>query len=536
MLNTDEIINALSLTAKLMELHNHNPFKIKSLTNAAFTLNKLNLNLETISINELEQIKGVGKGIASKVHELQTIGTLNELEELFKITPTGILDLMQVKGLGPKKINKLWQDLNIESVGELLYACKENRLTSLKGFGEKTQTDIIKQIEFINANKGKQHYANIIGKANKIMELLKQQYPNALVAITGDIRRKSEIIDVVEIMISVEEPILTEILEKLIPIPLKLHQCKVKDFYYELFKTTGNESHQKTVLNNIGNSHTEYTSEEEIYTAAQLQFIDPELREGLQEIELAKHNKIPRLIELNNLKGVLHNHTTYSDGINTLKEMAEYCKELGYEYLGICDHSKTAVYANGLSIEKILEQHKEIEFLNKSMAPFKIFKGIESDILNDGSLDYDNDILKTFDFIVASIHSNLKMDKGKATNRLIKAIENPYTTILGHPSGRLLLSREGYPLDYKKIIDACAANNVVIELNSHPYRLDIDWRWIYYCLEKNVLISINPDAHIKEGFHDMYYGICVARKGMLTKEFCLNSMNREQITNFFSKV
>ena len=271
------------------------------------------------------------------------------------------------------------------------------------------------------------------------------------------------------------------------------------------------------------------SSEEEIYKSYNLQYIEPELREGLNEVGLAQQNQIPKLIELSDLRGVLHNHTTYSDGIDTLKDMAEYSKKLGYEYLGICDHSKTAVYANGLDEKRVQEQHQEINTLNKQLYPFKILKGIESDILHNGSLDYSEDILKTFDFVVASVHSGLKMSEEKATARLIKAIENPYTTILGHPSGRLLLSRAAYPLDYKKIIDACAANGVVMELNAHPYRLDIDWRWIPYCLEKGVKISINPDAHIKEGYHDMYYGVCVARKGMLIKEMCFNALSLEEM-------
>jgi DNA polymerase (family 10) len=214
--------------------------------------------------------------------------------------------------------------------------------------------------------------------------------------------------------------------------------------------------------------------------------------------------------------------------------MAEYCKELGYEYLGICDHSQSAFYANGLKPERVMEQHLEIDQLNKNLFPFKIFKGIESDILNTGALDYSDEILKTFDFVVASVHSNLKMNEEKATERLIKAIENPYTTILGHPTGRLLLSRSGYSINHKKVIDACAANGVIMELNAHPYRLDIDWRWIPYCLEKGVMISINPDAHAKQGYHDMYYGTCVARKGILTKEMCFNALTLEKITTYFT--
>ena len=215
--------------------------------------------------------------------------------------------------------------------------------------------------------------------------------------------------------------------------------------------------------------------------------------------------------------------------------MAEYCKELGYEYLGICDHSQTAVYANGLKPERILQQHAEIAELNRKLAPFKVFKGIESDILNDGSLDYEESILQTFDFVVASIHSNLKMDEERATARLIKAVENPYTTILGHPTGRLLLGRPGYSINHAKVIDACAANKVVLELNANPYRLDIDWRWIQYALSKNVMISVNPDAHSKEGYHDMRFGVLAARKGALTKEMTFNALSKDQVEQWFTK-
>ncbi|MBA3972450.1 MAG: DNA polymerase/3'-5' exonuclease PolX, partial [Bacteroidetes bacterium] len=308
--------------------------------------------------------------------------------------------------------------------------------------------------------------------------------------------------------------------------------CADKDFYLRLFETTASVDHLMQL--SIKPIPANYHSEEEIFASIKMQYIQPELREGRTEVSLAQGNKIPELIEMKDLRGILHNHSTYSDGMNTLADMAIYCKELGYEYLGICDHSQSAFYAEGLKPDRVLAQHAEIEELNKKLFPFKIFKGIESDILNDGSLDYSEDILKTFDFIVASVHSNLKMNEEKATTRLIKAIENPYTTILGHPTGRLLLSRAGYPIDHKKVIDACAANGVIIELNAHPYRLDIDWRWIPYCLEKGVKISINPDAHEKSGYHDMYYGTCVARKGMLTKDMCFNSLSLNELERFFS--
>ena len=263
--------------------------------------------------------------------------------------------------------------------------------------------------------------------------------------------------------------------------------------------------------------------EQAIFAKAKIDYIAPELREQAWALDLAKAQKLPTLIEKEDIKGVIHTHTTYSDGLNTLEEMVDAAKELGYQYIGITDHSKSAFYANGLKPDRVLEQIQAINALNAKLNDFTILKGIESDILNDGSLDYEEDILKQFDFIIASVHSNLRMDEEKATNRIIKAVENPYTSILGHPTGRLLLSRQGYPIDHKKIIDACADNGVSIELNANPYRLDLDWSWIPYATEKGVLISINPDAHSTQGILDIHYGVLSARKGGLTKEQCLNT-------------
>jgi DNA polymerase (family X) len=537
---TEEIAQALKRTAQLMELYDENPFKIKSVANAAFKLNKTDIDLEGKTLQELEKIEGIGKSIAAKIIELQTTGTLKELEDLTNKTPEGVVDMLGIKGIGPKKVGQLWRELEIESIGELLYACNENRLITLKGFGAKTQAEVKKQIEFHQSNRGKFHYAAVEEFANNLVALLKKKYNTEFVSLTGAIRRKCEIIETIEILIAPDKAINIEDLENRTNIKIELITCAEKEFYSKLFETTATEGHleeirRQKVEGRSAETHMNFHSEEEIYQSLHLQYIEPELREGLNEVELAKENKIPKLIEVTDLKGILHNHSTYSDGQNTLKEMAEYCKELGYEYLGICDHSQSAFYAQGLKPESVLEQHAEIDELNKKLFPFKIFKGIENDILNSGSLDYTDDILKTFDFVVASVHSNLKMNEEKATERLIKAIENPYTTILGHPTGRLLLSRPGYPINHKKVIDACAKNGVIIELNAHPYRLDIDWRWIPYCLEKGVKISINPDAHEKQGYHDMYYGTCVARKGMLTKQMCFNTLSLTEITNYFEK-
>jgi DNA polymerase (family 10) len=279
--------------------------------------------------------------------------------------------------------------------------------------------------------------------------------------------------------------------------------------------------------------NTPIASESAFFEKAGLPWIPEELREGYIEFDLAKAGKIPQLLEDKDLKGILHNHSTYSDGKHTLRQMAEYCKELGYEYLGISDHSRTAFYAGGLEIEKVQKQHQEIDQLNKELAPFRIFKGIESDILTDGSLDYPEEVLASFDFIVSSIHSNLGMDRKKATARLINAIMNPYTTILGHPTGRLLLRREGYPIDHKAVIDACALHNVVIEINANPWRLDLDWRWVNYAVDKGVKLSINPDAHEMGGYADMKYGVIAGRKGGLTKDMTFNAMSADEIGKYF---
>ncbi|HWY12957.1 MAG TPA: PHP domain-containing protein [Bacteroidia bacterium] len=547
-MNTEEIADSLELTAKLMELHEENPFKVRAVANGAYNLSKTRIDLTGKTQSEIEQIEGIGKSIAAKITELLEKGTTTELEELKSKTPLGVIEIMGVKGLGPKKVRQLWHELQIESIGELLYACNENRLIDLKGFGTKTQESVKQNIEFAISNSGKLHYARAEKEATVVLNQLKKiKGLFEEISFTGELRRRNDIITKIELLCSShdlekaktfltaegyleDEDIENTFVSGNEGCPIFIYLCEPGNFYKELFQTTGSGDFIEDYLE-VEIEDPE--SEEAIFESLGLQYIEPELRESKEIIDRAKANKIPTLIEFTDLKGSLHNHSTYSDGMNSLEEMAVHCKSLGYEYLGICDHSQSAFYADGLKPETVLVQQKEIEKLNTQLAPFKIFKGIESDILNDGSLDYTEEILKTFDFVVASIHSNLKMTTEKANERLIKAIENPYTTILGHPTGRLLLARQGYPIDHKKIIDACAANGVIIELNAHPYRLDIDWRWIPYCLKKGVKISINPDAHQKDGYNDMRYGVYSARKGMLDKGNCFNALNLAEIETYF---
>lgn len=549
------IARTLRLLSQLMELHEENPFKIKSVANAYFKVDKLPFALKDKPLEELDKIEGIGKGLASKIIELLQTGQLKELNEILEKTPEGVVEMLAIKGIGPKKIFIIWRTLGIESIGELYYACNENRLIEAKGFGLKTQEEIKNAIEFKLAANGRFLYAQVEGFAKTLLTQLSDWAAkidsNTLLGFAGQYRRACEIIDELEIVIGAAQiDLIKQNLPSFAPLSLieaendfictteagfrvKIHVAEKTDFYFQWFRLTGNTEHVEKILALAGEGP--FVNEEEIYSKAGLSFIEPELREDFDEIELAKADKLPTLIEYEDLRGSLHNHSTWSDGVHTLEQMAVYCKEnLNLQYLGICDHSKTAVYAKGLNEQRVFGQHQEIDELNEKLAPFKIFKGIESDILSDGSLDYSDDILKTFDFVVASVHSNLRMDEEKATTRLLKAIENPYTTILGHPTGRLLLSRAGYPIDYKKIIDACAANKVVIEINANPLRLDLDWRWHRYALEKGVLLSVNPDAHRTEGFHDMHYGILVARKGGLSADKCLNSFSLEEITAYFN--
>lgn len=546
------IARTLRLLSQLMELHDENPFKIKSVANAAFKVDKLPFQIAAKSLAEMEKIDGIGKSTAGKIQEFIETGHITELQTLLEQTPEGIVEMLGIKGIGPKKIVTIWKELGIETVGELYYACNENRLIEAKGFGLKTQEDIARVIEFKMASNGKFLYARVEAEANELLRKLKELLPAALHSFTGEYRRCCEIIENLSILVGTDEPdktieliggasMLNDLLNtgtvisgrsaNGLSVNIKLVRSNL--FYKELFLQTGTEEFNQAFSLRLP-SIDETLSEEAIFEQAGFDFILAELREDSTFIAKAASHTLPKLITYADLKGTLHNHSTWSDGVNTLEEMALYCRDnLKLQYLGMCDHSRSAFYASGLSIEKVLQQQEEIDSLNRKLSNFLIFKGIESDILNDGSLDYPDEILQRFDFIVASVHSNLKMDKKKATARVIKAVENPYTTILGHPTGRLLLSRKGYDLDFKKVIDACASNGVVIEVNANPLRLDLDWRWHQYALEKGVMLSINPDAHRTEGFLDMHYGILAARKGGLYKEMCLNALTLAEIKKVF---
>jgi DNA polymerase (family 10) len=552
-MNNDTIADNFSLLAKLMDIHGENPFKSKSYANAAFQLDKLTVPLATLSPPQINGLKGIGETIGTKIVEQIETGELKLLNEYLSKTPPGILDMLRIKGIGPKKIATIWKELEIESLGELLYACNENRLTLYKGFGEKTQQNIKEAIEFFLQHQGLFLYAQLEPWVTLFEQLWKKEFAQQSTQIVGEFRRQQEIIHQLEWVTTAHPDQITTWLTAINftlhnhdntnhiqavsadGITVNFHCSPAEQFYQRIFLLSGSEIFLQYWQENFGNvMDISCKDENSIFSTAGIHPIPAAQRETVAIIEQARGKNLPPVIQPNQIKGIIHSHSNWSDGSNPLEEMATAAQEKGYEYLVISDHSRAAFYANGLHPDRILAQHREIERLNKQLAPFVIFKSIESDILNDGSLDYPKDVLASFDLVIASVHSNLKMPQDKAMNRLITAIENPYTSILGHPTGRLLLSRSGYPVDHEKIIDACVANQVVIELNAHPRRLDIDWRWIEKAIDKGALISINPDAHSIEGFADTRYGVLVAQKAGLPAEKNLSSFSLAEMNNFLA--
>jgi DNA polymerase (family 10) len=553
-LTNEFIAEKLNFFATLLELHGENEFKVRSYHSAVFKIEKIADNLASIPKDSI--IRLLGKNIGEKVWEIIQTQTFQELENLLTQTPQGLLKILKIKGLGAKRVRTLWQEAGITTPEALFKACEKDKISQIKGFGEKMQETIKNGLLFIQLNAEKLLYAETLPIQEALQNYLQANSAIKRFQVVGEFRRALEVIQTLTFVVECEQnfhqyfndyPLLEPNPEKSgvfvwrgkvknTPLKVEFYQANENNFTKLIFQLSASEKHlsykfdNQTLLeisqNNI------WQSEKDIYLQANLPYLPAEIREGVFEFAYAQ---TPLLIKTEDLKGTLHAHSTYSDGKHTLAEMAKAAESLGFEYLGITDHSQSAYYAGGLSVQKIAQQHQEIEMLNRQNPHFKIFKGIESDILGNGDLDYDTEILKTFDFVVASIHSNLNMSEAKATERLIRAIENPYTTIIGHPTGRLLLRRKGYPLNMPKIIDACVANGVALEINAHPIRLDLEWYWVHKAIEKGVKISINADAHDIEGYQYHQFGVLVARKAGLTAEMCLNCMNKAEIEDFFKR-
>ncbi|HEU4471537.1 MAG TPA: helix-hairpin-helix domain-containing protein [Flavisolibacter sp.] len=543
------IADQLSLLSKLMDIHGENAFKAKSYASAAFAIEKLPQDLSVLPEEKIYGIKGIGESVGKKIVELLQSGSLQTLQDYLSKTPEGVLEMMNIKGLGPKKINLLWKEMRIDTISELAKACKENRIAEKKGFGEKTQQNILDAISFQQENAGKYLYASIEPFAEGLTLKLQEKFTAHQTALTGAFRRQLEIIEQLEwvttvpsadlknFLLNEDTQLVTDrdgllIFSAANALLLSFHITTDAHFQTLLFETSCSSHFLETWKASFPLGPAE--SEEQIFEAASIAYIPPFLRESGEIIGKTKQNDPGRLVQVSDIKGLIHSHSTWSDGAHTLEQMCGALISQGFEYLVISDHSKAAFYANGLTEERIRAQHQQIDALNEKLAPFRIFKSIECDILADGALDYDSKVLSTFDLVITSVHSNLAMDETKAMKRLLGAITNPYTTILGHMTGRLLLRRKGYPVDHRQIIDACADHGVVIEINANPNRLDMDWRWIDYAMEKNVLLSINPDAHTTDEFRNIKYGVLVAQKGGLTAANNLSSFSLRQFEDFLN--
>ena len=555
--------------AQLLELKGENPFKIRAYTNAARALESLSEPIETI-VNEgrLGSIEGIGKAITEKVTELVTTGKLEYYEELKGSFPEGIFELFELQGLGAKKIKALHEQLGVSSVADLERVCKEGKAAELAGFGEKTQTKLLKAIDDHSKHAGRFRINVVAVLAEQLLSDLRAHEAVGQISEAGSFRRRKETIGDLDILVSskhpeevtaffVHHPLVEEVI---VSGPTKSSvrlkdgvQCDLRvvrpeEFPFALVYFTGSKEHNIRLRSRAlerGWSLNEYRftltgegdgavqppeihDEKELYNSLGLDFIPPELREDKGEIAAAESGKLPELIEWSNLRGTFHCHTTASDGKNSLLEMARAAIDLGLEYLGIADHSKSSFQARGLDAARLAEQVAEIRELNESEefreAGFRLFTGTECDILKEGDLDFPDEVLATLDYVVASVHSGFTADEKTMTERIIRAIRNPHVTMLGHATGRLLLSREPSALNLPAIIEAAAETGTIIEINASPWRLDMDWRWWPLAKEKGVKCAINPDAHTTYGLHDLHYGVGIARKGWLTKVDVVNCL------------
>ncbi len=570
-MDKNQVAEILEEIGTLLELKGENPFRCRAYHNASRVVAALTTDLATLAESgKLGEVKGIGEGMAQKITDLLKTGHLRYYEDLKKSLPSGLVDMLGIQGLGPKRIKVVYEKLKIKSVQQLKEAAQKGKLAKLEGFGEKTQKNILEGIDLLTRQADKFLLPKAWDAAEAIHSVIRQQKGVIRSGVAGSLRRKKEVIGDIDILVSARssdaqkimkvftshsdvERILAEGKTKSSVILKAGINCDLRvisdeQFPFALHYFTGSKEHNirmRSIAKDMGIKMNEYglfkgkaekflpcSDEEEIFETLGLVYVPPELREDMGEIEQAQKSKLPRLLEETDIRGTFHCHTTYSDGANTLEEMVGAARDLGWKYLGIADHSKVAAYAGGLSEEKVKEQQREIDRMNKHLSDFRIFKGTEVDILPDGSLDWSDKLLATFDYVVASVHSKFKMSEPDMTKRIIKAVKNKFITMLGHPTGRLLLSREAYPVNMVDVINAAADYGKVIEINAHPLRLDLDWRLCKYAKEKGIKISINPDAHNIHGLRAVVYGVGIARKGWLEKKDVVNAWNLKDVVKF----
>jgi DNA polymerase (family 10) len=563
------ILSTLEEIALLLELAGANPFKSRAFANGARTLQKYEGDLaEGLQSGELAKLKGVGKGILTEVRALVETGTSPAHAELKAEVPEGMMEVLKVPGLGPKRVRVLWDELGITSLAELEYACNENRLVALDGFGAKTQEKILKGIDYVQKFSGRYLLSDAWRRSESLLAELGSVPGVSKIELAGSIRRRKETIKDIDVLVASADPSAVHAalvewdgVEEVIGsgdtktsvrmetgMQVDLRTVSDEQFPFALHYFTGSKEHNTRMrqrakdrgmkLNEYGlfpdgsEESVACADEPAVFAALDMPYVEPELREDRGEFEA---EDFPRLVELGDLRGALHNHSTWSDGAHSIREMALAAKELGLEYIGLSDHSQTAAYAGGLTAEDIQRQHEEIDEVNAELDGITVLKGIESDILPDGSLDYPDEVLASFDFVVASVHSHFGLEPAKQTERCIRAVQNPYCTSLGHPTGRLLLGREGFDMDLRAVIDAAAENGVAMELNANPHRLDLDWRELKYATGRGCLISIAADAHRTSGLQDLRYGVATARKGWVTTEQVLNAKSLSELRDWLGR-
>ncbi len=568
-MDNKEVAHILGEIALLLELAGENPFKIRAYAEGARIIEAQESPvLELVHSGRLSQIKGIGKTLSQQISQLIQDGSIPLLQELKAAFPDGVREMLQVPGLGPKKVKDLFEKLGIKSIGELEYACHENRLISLPGFGLKSQEKILKGIEQFKKFQGRHLFGAVYPLASDILEQMGKHPKTLRASLAGSLRRRKETVKDMDLVAESEHP--EALMQFFVSLPkvdqvishgltkssvlfktgiqADLRVVGPNQFPYALHHFTGSKEHHTVLrarakargfkLNEYGLFKGEKLipchNEVDIYRALGLLYIPPELREDWGEIEAAENHSLPVLVEEKDIQGAFHFHTHLSDGTPTLTQWVQAADQAGLTYLGISDHSQTAFYAGGLKADQLEKQRAEIAALNQKQKKVHLFWGIESDILPDGSLDYSNEELARFDFVIASVHSRFNMSEAEMTARIIRAIENPHTTILGHPTGRLLLARDPYPVDMNRVLEAAARNGVIIELNANPHRLDLDWRLMKKAKELGLKIAINPDAHHLDGLGDIAYGVGIARKGWLTKEDVFNCLHVDQIQSYLS--
>lgn len=565
----DTLVSTLEEIALLLELKGENPFKTRAYRKGADVVQNFDGDIvQKASDDDLKGIKGIGDALQQKLHELASTGTLEYYENLKAEFPPTLFELFEVQGLGPKKIKALYDKLGISSVAELKDACNGTEISNLSGFGAKTVEKILAAIENREKFADRFRLGEVAPLAETLLERLREHPKVSRSAIAGSYRRSKETLHDLDFLVATTKPAeLTEFFTRFPEVheiiahgetkaSIRLEnglQCDLRavsntHFPFALQYFTGSREHNvelRSLALKKGLSLNEYdftgdgdipevNDEADIYKALGLDFVEPELRESRGEIEAARKGKLPDLVQLSHLRGTFHNHTTASDGKNTLGEMAEAAIDHGLQYLGIADHSKSSFQANGLDEDRLSEQISEIRKLNETFDDFALISGSEVDILKDGSLDFDDDLLGQLDYCVASVHNVFNLPEEEMTARLIRAMENEHVTMLGHLTGRLLLRRDPYAVNIEKIIDCAAETRTVIELNCNPWRLDMDWRWWHRARDKGVLTSINPDAHATEQLQFLAYGERLARKGWLRKEDVVNCLTLEEIQKWLT--